>query len=138
MSGLTRDAKVDHIVGLMERGEWVRGKSVVALAREWGEPESTVRNYSQEAWGVAKREIQDPDRVKADVAAILRGTLDRAVEAGKFGVAAKLGDVLTRILGARAAEKHEVVMSEEAARQRVKDITGMTWEEIQAKRGESK
>ena len=37
------------VAEMMGKGEWVRGKSAVALAAEWGCEVSTVENYSSEA-----------------------------------------------------------------------------------------
>ena len=124
---LTREQCVDHIVGMMQRNEWRRGRSGPPLAREWGVDERTVRGYAAEASNVLRREIQDPEAVKQDVSVVMRVAMDMAMEDGKYRDAVAAGDVLTRILGARSPERHEVTMTPEQAAAKYREITGMDW-----------
>ncbi len=90
---------------MMRRGEWRRGESGDVLAKEWGLAPATVRELSAEASRIVSREVTDPDRVKVDVSTILMRDIERASEAASFGDVARLGDVVTRIVGARVPER---------------------------------
>ncbi len=99
--------RVERIVGMMQRGEWRRGESAPELAAEWGVATNTVEQLSSEASRVVAREVSDPDRVKVDVSTVLMRDLNRASACADFGSVARIGDVVTRIVGARAPERHE-------------------------------
>lgn len=99
--------RVERIVGMMSRNEWRRGDSAPVLAEEWGLAVNTVEQLASEASRIVAREVTDPDRVKVDVSAVLMGDLRRASQAADFGNVARIGDVVTRIVGARAPERHE-------------------------------
>ncbi len=99
--------RVDRIVEIMRRDAWVRGETGPLLAEEWGLSEATVKKMAAEASRAVARAIADPDKLKADVAAVLVANLYRASDAREFGDVAKLGDVVTKIVGARAPERHE-------------------------------
>jgi hypothetical protein len=99
--------RVERIVGMMRRGEWRRGESAPELAEEWGLVTATVEGLAVEASRVVSREVTDPDRVKVDVSLVLMRDLERASAAAEFGDVARIGDVVTRIVGARAPEKVE-------------------------------
>lgn len=99
--------RVERIVGMMRRGEWRRGESGEELAEEWSLADATVRELAAEASRIVSREVTDPDRVKVDVSTILLRDIERASAAAEFGDVARLGDVVTRIVGARAPEKVE-------------------------------
>ncbi len=99
--------RVERMVGMMRRGEWVRGESSDVLAAEWGLAPVTVRELAGEASRIVAREVTDPDRVKVDVSTILMRDIERASAAADFGNVARIGDVVTRIVGARAPEKVE-------------------------------
>lgn len=125
---LTRAQCIEHIVALMQRNEWRRGRSGVGLAREWGLDESTVRGYAADASNILRREIQNVDDVKEDVSVVMRVAIDAAMEAGKFRDAVAAADVLTRILGARAPERtQEVPVNPDEAAKRWKELTGQEW-----------
>lgn len=124
---LTRSDRVDIIYAMMDRGEWIRGVSGPPLAKQWGVDERTVRAYAAEAWNILKRSVANPEEVQTDVSTILRRDIERASAEGRYSDTAKLGDVLTRILGARAAEKHEVTMTEDKARETWERLTGKPW-----------
>ena len=115
---------------MMRRGLWVRGTTAPVLAKRWGVSVTRVEDISAEASRMIAREIQDPERVKVDVSTVLLQNLHRASEAREFTAVAKLGDVVTRVLGARAPERtQEVPLSEEQARARYRELTGREWGE---------
>jgi hypothetical protein len=99
--------RVERIVGMMRRGEWQRGESAPVLAEEWGLVTATVEGLAVEASRVVAREVTDPERVKVDVSTILMRDIERASAVASFGDVARIGDVVTRIVGARAPEKHD-------------------------------
>jgi len=121
--------RVDRIVGLMQRGQWLRGRSGPMLAREWGVAVNVVEKASAEASRIVAANLRDPEKLKVDVAVVLMENLHRASDAGQYKAVASLGDVVTRIMGARSPEKHVVEMSEEQARARYKELTGKEWGE---------
>lgn len=99
--------RVERIVGMMRRGEWKRGETAAILAEDWDLAENSVEHLAAEASRVVAREVVDPEGVKVDVATILLKDLERASAVSAFGDVARLGDVVTRIVGARAPEKVE-------------------------------
>ena len=99
--------RVERIVGMMRRGEWRRGETAADLADEWNLAENSVEHLAAEASRVVAREVTDPDLVKVDVATIMLRDLERASSVADFGSVARIGDVVTRIVGARAPEKVE-------------------------------
>ncbi len=103
--------RVERIVGMMRRGEWRRGESAPELAGEWSLAVATVEGMAAEASRIVSREVTDPDRVKVDVSTILLRDIERASSAAEFGDVARLGDVVTRIVGARSPERKEVAVS---------------------------
>lgn len=101
--------RVEVIADLMRRGQWPKGYAEV-LAEEWGLTEAAVKRLSAEASRVVAREVTDPEKLKVDVATVLVANLHRASDAGEYKAVASLGDVVTKIIGARAPERHEVAM----------------------------
>lgn len=109
--------RVERIAEMMRIGVWVRGDSAPMLAREWGLAVATVEGLSAEASRVVAREVRDPEGLKTEVATVLRENLHRASRASEYKAVASLADVVTKIMGARAPERHEhahVVASYEA------------------------
>lgn len=111
VSPTTVAQRVERIVGMMRRNEWVRGESAAVLAAEWGLATNTVEQLSSEASRVVAREVTDPERVKVDVSTILMRDIERASAAAEFGDVARIADVVTKIVGAREPERREVDVS---------------------------
>lgn len=101
------DERVSHIEDLMRDLAWVRGKTNRALAEEWGCSVDAVNDYAAEAGRRLRSEVTDASEVTATVAATLRANLAQASEAREFKAVASLADVWTKIVGARAPERHE-------------------------------
>lgn len=99
--------RLDRIVGMMRSGTFVRGVTAPELAAEWGMTVGSVQNMTAEASRMVLREVTDPDRVKGDVATVLMRTLEKAEAAAEFGDVARIADVVTKITGGRAPERHE-------------------------------
>lgn len=99
--------RVDRIADLMRRGEWERGVSGPVLAKEWGLADNTVTQLASEASRVVAREVVDPTAVTETVATTLAAGLQQAARRKEFRAMAQLADVWTRVVGARAPERHE-------------------------------
>lgn len=100
-------ARVDRIIDMMRVDTWVRGKSAKPLAKEWGVEVCTVERMAAEASRAVAREVTDPQKLKEEVSVVLVQNLHRASAAREFKAVASLGDVVTKIVGARAPEKHQ-------------------------------
>ncbi len=111
--GITRatrpevDDRVLHIVDRMRSLGWIRGTTNRALAKEWGVTVAAVNDYASEAARRVRAEVTDPSEVTGTVATTLAGNLEAASLAGEYRAVASLADVWTRIVGARAPERHE-------------------------------
>lgn len=121
--------RVDRICEMMRVGEWVRGESAGVLAVEWDLSESRVRELSSEAWRRVCSEADNPKAARPNIVGTLLVAMERALAAGKFGDVAKIADVWTRIIGAREPDKQEIVLSEDQARAKYRELTGKEWGE---------
>jgi hypothetical protein len=101
----TVDERVDYIVGMMDRFEWVTGKSGPILAARWGLAPATVAKHAAEA---SRRCIGDADEARRDITVGARKLLRRAVQDERPGDFAKIADVWASVSGAKAAEKREL------------------------------
>lgn len=99
--------RVERIAEMMRQDEWVRGQSAAPLADEWGVAVNTVEQLASEASRIIAREVTDPMKLKEDVSVILVENLRRASKDREYRAVASLGDVVTKIAGARAPEKHQ-------------------------------
>lgn len=106
--------RVDVIVGLMQRDEWRCRTTAEALAAEWKVAPATVEALAAEA----SRRVafiaslaSNPEKLKTDVAQVLVRSLHAAYERGAHGDVARVGDIVTKITGARAPEQHKVDMT---------------------------
>lgn len=91
----------------MRMGLWTPGKSGPMYAKKWKIPLTRVEHYSAEAWRRLRSMVSDTEDLQPEVSAILFEALQRARTLYKFDSIAKLADVLSKVSGARAAEKHE-------------------------------
>ncbi len=99
--------RVDYIYNIMARGEWEPGKSGKPLAIEWGISIPRVEQLASEAWRRVARDANNPDIIRPEISAILRKNLHKADKQGSFNAIAKLADTYSKIIGARAPERHE-------------------------------
>jgi hypothetical protein len=97
--------RVNFIADMMERLEWVRGKSARRLAREWGIPVSTLVNYSAEA---SRRVTADADEVRREITARGVSMLRTAHENNQAKDFAALGKLLADVSGANAPAEHKI------------------------------
>lgn len=98
---------VEYIYNEMSAKRWVRGESAIGLGEEWGLNTKTVEGYAAEAWRRVCREANDADAMRPEIAGILRTNLEAASDRNKFDNVAKIADVYSKIIGARAPDRHE-------------------------------
>ncbi len=102
---LTVEERIARIVDLMERFEWVRGRTAGVLAAEWGLSQSTVENYSAEAH---RRIVGDKDEAIRDITAGARKLFRQMVDMGDARSAKAIGDLWADIAGAKAPARQEI------------------------------
>lgn len=100
-------SRIDAIAEIMRAGAWVRGSSVVEMAAEWGIAVSTAENYSAEAWRRVCAEADDAAQVRPTIAGTLAVALAQSAAAQSHKTTAMLADTWSKVVGARAAERHE-------------------------------
>lgn len=127
---LTVEERITHIMGMMARLEWVRGKSAHPLAEEWGLAVGTVENHSTEA----HRRLMSPEAYDDIKALLIHGSVElfrsAVVEGDRTGGRA-IGDLLASITGAKAPQKIDATVNgsdddERLARKLAGLVTGST------------
>lgn len=106
------DERVGIIEGLMRRAAWDRGRTSRALASQWGCSLAAVNDYAAEAGRRVRAEVTDPDGVQTTVCAALSTIIREGLRDGERKTVVSAADVWTRIVGARAAERHEHVVDD--------------------------
>jgi hypothetical protein len=117
----TVEERVSHIVGMMERFEWERGKSAVALAEKWALAVSTVEHSAAEA---SRRCTANAEEVARDISIGGRQLLRDAIRDGRPGDFTKVGELLATISGAKAPEKHQIGTLDGATPGRAREVMG--------------
>lgn len=97
---------VDYAANLMRCGNWGPG-SLAVLSRLYCKPRAYLTKVAGEAGRRVASDAVDRDKVQVTVSQALAVNLHKAMKAGKFADVAKTADVWTRIVGARAPERHE-------------------------------
>jgi len=97
--------RIELIVGMMERLEWVRGKSAAELATSWGLATATVEGNAAEA---SRRIIGDPDEARRDITAGCRKLFKHALDNNLHREAKAVGDLWADVSGAKAPTKQEI------------------------------
>lgn len=101
------DERVGIVEGLMRRAQWERGRTNRALAKQWGCSVDAVNDYAAEAGRRVRADVTDREEVQMTVCAALSTVVREGLRDGDRSAVVRAGDVWTRIIGARAAEKHE-------------------------------
>lgn len=107
---LSKEERVEHVIGLMVSGRWVTGKTAPELARKWGLKPNTVEHDAAEA-SRRIRDLVDPQEraeLKARFLAKLEGVLDAAIKARRFEAAKGILELEGKALGHFEPEKVEV------------------------------
>lgn len=100
-------ARVAAIAEMMRAGHWTRGASDDVLAERWGLDASTVRKAAAEAWRRVCSESDDADGMRPTIAGTLAVALAQSAAERSHKSTAQLADTLSKVIGARAAERHE-------------------------------
>jgi hypothetical protein len=66
-----REERIEHIVDLMSRGQWLAGVSDKALAKQWRCTPDNVRKISAEASRLIRARLRDDPEAKAEARAML-------------------------------------------------------------------
>lgn len=99
--------RVDQIADLMRRGQWDRGVSGQPLAEAWGLELKTVELHAAEAWRRVCSEADDAAEARPTIAGTLATSLAQAAASREYKAVASLADVWSKVVGARAPERHE-------------------------------
>lgn len=99
--------RVDTIADVMRHGEWKRGVTGQLYADKWGISLKRVEEHAAEAWRRVCREANNPDNMRPEIAGILRKNLNKADDKGNFSAIAALADTYSKVIGARAPDRHE-------------------------------
>lgn len=103
-TSLTVAERVGHIVGMMERLEWERGRSAPRLAEQWGLAKDTVEGHAAEAHRLV---TADKDEAIRDITAGARSLMRQALQAGDQRAFAAVANLLADVSGAKAPVKQE-------------------------------
>lgn len=117
----TVEERIDHIVGMMERFEWVRGKSAPVLAAEWGLATNTVEHAAAEA---SRRCTGDADEARRDISVGARQLLRKAIRDEDDKAFKNVADVWAMVSGAKAPEKHQVGALDGATPAKARELMG--------------
>lgn len=96
-----------EIMARMRAGLWIRGETASELATEWGLAVATVEGYSAEAWRRICADANDAEHARPTIAGTLAVALEQSAGARNHKATAMLADTWSRVVGARAAERHE-------------------------------
>lgn len=99
--------RVNEIKTLMRDGAWVRGATAPVLAERWGLAVATVEGYAAEAWRAVCDEADDAAEARPTIAGTLAVALAQSAAEKSHKTTAMLADTWSKVVGARAAEKHE-------------------------------
>lgn len=101
------ETRIAEIRMRMRAGIWVRGDSAEELAIEWGVAVATVEGYSAEAWRRVCAEADDAAAARPTIAGTVSVALAQAAGAREYKAVAMLADTWSKVVGARAPERHE-------------------------------
>jgi hypothetical protein len=99
--------RVNAIAEMMREGLWLRGKSGQEYADIWQISKMRVEQLAAEAWRRVCAESDNPDAMRPEISGILRQNLMRADKVMNFRAIASLAETYTKVIGARAPERHE-------------------------------
>ncbi len=101
------EARMHELIDIMGNNLWVRGKSAKVYAKKWGLSLRQVEQMSAEAWRRVCAASKDADKLQPKLAGGLFSIFEHARSTYQYDAAIKAADVLSKITGARAAERHE-------------------------------
>jgi len=92
---------------MMRAGQWTPGETGRVLAKSFGVPLTTVEHYAAEAWRRVCAEADDAAKARPTIAGTLATSLSQAAAEREYKAVASLADVWSKVVGARAPERHE-------------------------------
>lgn len=99
-------ALVDEIYEIMREGRWTTGYAT-EFAALYDVSSASVRQYQAEAWRRVCFEADNPEKMRPEIAGYLHTNLVKAHNQNAFSSVAKLADTWSKVIGARAPERHE-------------------------------
>lgn len=99
--------RVNEICDIMRVGEWVRGVTGEEFVKRWNLSLPRINQLAAEAWRRVCAESNDPEKMRPEIAGILRKNLNKADQKSNFRAIASLAETYTKVIGARAPERHE-------------------------------
>ncbi len=106
------EARVQHVMGMMRRLEWVTGESGPALAEQWGLSWHTLEGHACEASRRVCAEGIDRDSVLALTTSAMRRALARSDAKGDSRAVADLARTWAGVSGASAPTKIDATIRE--------------------------
>ena len=106
------EQRIAHIMGMMRRWEWRRGKTGPQLAALWGLSEDRVKDLAAEASKRVRAEVTDPARVSGTVGTALAKVLDDAMQDNDRKSVIDASKAWAQIVGAMAPTKVDVTTTE--------------------------
>ena len=103
---LKKADRINRMVAMMERLEWVRGVTGPELAEEWGFAIETIEKDAAEASRRVRLSVE-PGTAREDIAAGCKRLFREAIAASDAKSAKAVGDLWAMVSGAKAAERHE-------------------------------
>lgn len=98
--------RINFILGMMRNSQW--STDVVAIYKdEWNISEPELLRLVGEAWRRFCLEANQPDEMRPEIAGLLRKNILKADQLNHFKVVGTLADVWSKVIGARAPERHE-------------------------------
>lgn len=107
-AGTLTEQRIAHIMDMMRRWEWKRGKSAGDLATTWGLAVSTVEELSSEASKRVRAEVTDPERVSGTVGSALSKVLHDSMDDGDRKSVIDASKAWAQIVGAMAPQRVDV------------------------------
>ena len=104
----TREARVQHIEGLMRTFKFKRGKTVRDLAKKWGIGEVYCRELTAQASKRIAAAVMDPDAVNAMVGSALEEIISTCMPAKRYREVIDAAKAWSYISGSAAPSKQEV------------------------------
>lgn len=110
-NGLT-EQRIEHIMQLMRKLQWIRGETGKKLAVEWGLSVSRVEHLSAEASKRIRQYFSDPKDIATEIQLAIDKILRDALDSKERKVALEALKLWAEVSGAKASIKHEIITTE--------------------------
>lgn len=105
--GVITRSRIAHIVDLMREGQFRRGKTAKALAKDWDLSEDYLFELTAEASKRVRKQLTNADELAAEVIPGLLSTYHTAVDDNDAKAVHSLGGLLLDMAGLKAPKKLE-------------------------------